>query len=345
MGTPDFARDILEKLHFSENYHIVAVYSQPDRPAGRGKKLSAPSVKVFALEHNYQVLQPLNFKDSQDVENLKSFEPDFLIVAAYGLILPQEVLDIPKIAPINIHASLLPKYRGAAPVQRAIMNMEEESGISIMKMEAGLDTGPLYSIKTYSLKNSNITSDALLKEFAVIGSFELMNVLNSFAQGENIIPKEQMESDSSYASKLVKNDGFIDWSQNAQAVHAQIRAVTSWPSPKVFFENTKLENAPCTLGVGRIGGKISDVAQLASGAQIPNPFEFWRLLDGNYAIATLDRWYILENIRPVGKREMSIKDFVNGNFSENTNSEFSFAGAKQSLSPFCKVLPLSHIKG
>ncbi len=345
MGTPNFALSILQKIHVSSFCEIVAVYTQPDRPAGRGKKLTPSAVKIYAEEHGFSVLQPFNFNKPEDVETLKNLQPDVLVVAAYGIILPQEILDIPKIAPINIHASLLPKYRGAAPVQRAIMNMDEVSGVSIMKMERGLDTGPIYSLKEYELQNLTLTSEKLLEELAVLGADELLCVLHSFYLGEKLQTLPQDNIQSCYAAKLQKNEGIIDWSKTAKEVHAQIRAVIPWPSPKVYFTNSKLQAAACTLGVGRIGSEICDFDCIANEAVKPKTGEFWSLRDGTFAIATLDRWYILDAIRPVGKRQMNIKDFVNGYFEDGIVPSFSFSNGKNSLSPLDRVLSLSEIEG
>ena len=145
-GTPDFAVPSL--LAAASRGEVAAVYTQPDRPAGRGKHLHASPVKELALQRGLEVRQPLNFKNPEDIDALAALQPDFLLVAAYGLLLPQAVLNIPRLAPVNVHASLLPKYRGAAPIQRAVMNGDAETGISIMRMEAGLDTGPVYAVRS-----------------------------------------------------------------------------------------------------------------------------------------------------------------------------------------------------
>ncbi len=313
MGTPDFARQILAALHFSSSHSIVGVYCQPDRPAGRGKKLQAPAVKIFAQEHNYAVYQPLNFKQAEDIATLRALEPDVLVVAAYGLILPQEVLDIPHIAPINVHGSLLPKYRGAAPVQRAIMDGQEQSGVCIMKMEAGLDTGPYYSSVAYDLTSpavSNMTSEDLLFALADLGSAELIKVLDGLSIHGALPLTEQDHASSTYAKKLCKEESFINFAQSANIVHAHIRGLLPWPGAKVSLLRPEKENLECSLGLGAIGSEISNMGQF-DGA-VPNAGEIWRLQDGSIALATNDKWYMLGTVCPKGKKAMQAKDFANG---------------------------------
>ncbi len=320
MGTPDFARDILARLADSSLCEIVAVYCQPDRPAGRGKKLTPPPVKVFAQEQGFAVHQPLNFKDEADRIFLQSLAPDVLVVAAYGLILPQAVLDIPRLAPINVHGSLLPKYRGAAPVQRAIMDLESESGVCIMKMEAGLDTGPVYARRVCDISAESITSPELLDMIAQDGSDVLLEVLQKLASGETIVPTAQDESQVTYASKLRKDESFLPWHENANIVHAHIRAMLPWPGSKVSILRPEKEILELQVGVGCIGAEIADLSQIEGATQIPQCGELWRLKNGQIAIATSDCWYILDFVCPKGKREMPVKDFANGYLSSINKS-------------------------
>ena len=167
MGTPDFAAVILQRLIAFDDCQIVGVYTQPDRPAGRGMKIEPSAVKKLALEHALPVFQPLNFKEAAALDELRALQPDLLVVAAYGLILPQAVLDVARLAPLNIHASLLPRYRGAAPIQRAIMAGEQISGVSIMRMQATLDTGPVYLQRALAIGIDD-TSATLHDELAAL---------------------------------------------------------------------------------------------------------------------------------------------------------------------------------
>ncbi len=311
MGTPPFAAQILSKLFASDFCSVVAAYCQPDRPAGRGKKLMPPAVKVLAQEQGVEVYQPLNFKNKDDIDFLRSLQPDVLVVAAYGLLLPQAVLDIPRIAPINIHGSLLPLYRGAAPIQRAIMDGHAETGVAIMRMEAGLDSGPVYC--TQAVPVGEHTSDSMHTLLAEVGTDTLLHVLQRMAAGENVPAVEQDHSAFTHAAKLRKEDGFIDWSKTAQEVHAQIRGVTSWPAAQGRILRLEKDFCDIKLSPGHIGAYWADYGEfLGEGQKMPQMGEVWRLHDGSLAIATADKWYILHTVRPQGKGEMDALAFANG---------------------------------
>ncbi len=311
MGTPPFAAHILEKLLAYKGCNIKAVYCQPDRPAGRGKKLVSPAVKITALENNIPVYQPLHFKDSSDQEFLASLKPDILVVAAYGLILPQRVLDIAKFAPINVHASLLPLYRGAAPIQRAILDGHKETGVSIMRMEAGLDSGPVYRKDCIDIGEH--TSDSLHDVLAELGARSLIHVLDVFLEQGEMHCQVQDHELFTHAPKMRKEDGIIFWQQKASEVHAQIRAVTSWPGAQARIIRPEKENCDIKLAPGRIGSDIENMAEYAGSVEKkPKCGEIWRLDDGTLAVATLDKWYILQNVRPVSKNEMTAEAFGRG---------------------------------
>ena len=227
MGTPDFSAAILDQALAWPGGEVVAVYTQPDRPAGRGKQMHASPVKHLALEHGIAVHQPLNFKNPADIAALTALKPDFLLVAAYGLILPQAVLDIPRLAPVNVHASLLPKYRGAAPIQRAVMNGDTETGIAIMRMEAGLDTGPVYAMRALPIGPDD-TAGSVHDALACLGGELLLEILPGIARGE-LVPRPQDSAAATYASKLSKEDGRIDFHKTVREVHNQVRGVSPWP--------------------------------------------------------------------------------------------------------------------
>ncbi len=311
MGTPPFAAHILTKLLASPFCHVTAAYCQPDRPAGRGKKLMPPAVKVVAQEHSIPVYQPVNFKNPEDIAELDALKPDVLVVAAYGLLLPQAVLDIPRIAPINIHGSLLPLYRGAAPIQRAIMDGHEETGVAIMKMEAGLDSGPVYCLAKVPVAEH--TSDSMHDLLADVGADTLLTILQDMADGKDVAYEAQDHTAFTHAAKLKKEDGFIDWSKNAAVVHARIRAVTSWPAAQARILRPEKDFCDIKLSPGFIGAEIaSDDENTTNGAKHPVAGDLWRLKDGTVAIATADRWYILSKVRPQGKGEMDAQAFANG---------------------------------
>lgn len=228
MGTPDFAVPSLEKLY--ENGHEVqCVFSQPDKPKGRGYKLTPPPVKVVAMEHGTEVLQPISLKKDADeyVKRLKELAPDVIVVAAYGKILPKEVLEIPKYGCINVHGSLLPRYRGAAPIQWAIMNGEAETGVTTMLMAEGLDTGDML-LKSAVKIGENETSAELFDRLSLIGGELLIETLEKLEKGE-IVPEKQKDEDSCYSPMITKDMCGIDFSQPARVVHKKICGLSDYP--------------------------------------------------------------------------------------------------------------------
>ena len=225
-GTPDFAAVALSALIKSE-HSIVAVYTQPDRPAGRGRKLRASPVKDLALKYDIPVFQPANLKDTEAQDALRSFKADIMVVAAYGLILPQVVLDIPRLGCLNIHASLLPRWRGAAPIQRAIAAGDHESGITIMQMNAGLDTGDMLQ-RSSCLITDKDTGGSLHDRLADIGASAILQTLDDIAR-QKISPEKQNDSLAIYAHKLDKKEAQIDWHQSATGIERLIRAFNPWP--------------------------------------------------------------------------------------------------------------------
>ncbi len=234
-GTPEFAATALQALlnaQTSHDFKLVAVYSQPDRPAGRGQKLSASPVKQLALTHGLPVYQPLNFKASTAdglaaQAELVALQPDLLIVAAYGLILPQAVLDMPRLGCLNIHASILPRWRGAAPIHRALLAGDSETGITIMQMNAGLDTGDMLRIVRTPILATD-TSGRLHDRLAVLGGEAMLATLANLTADQAAAIKQD-ESQVSYAHKLSKAEGQIDWSQSATVIDRQIRGLQPWP--------------------------------------------------------------------------------------------------------------------
>ncbi len=220
-GTPAFAAHHLQAL-LGSRHRIVAVYTQPDRAAGRGKQVQASPVKTLALAHGLPVIQPASFKDEQEQQRLAAFKPDVLIVVAYGLILPQTVLNIPRFGCINVHASLLPQWRGAAPVERAILAGDAETGVTIMQMDAGLDTGAMLSKATVTIDadDDRLTVEAKLTE---AGSQSLLHCLDNL-QSLRSHAQQQDDRLSTYARKLDKSEALIDWTRSAEEINRQIRA-------------------------------------------------------------------------------------------------------------------------
>lgn len=225
-GTPDFAAVALKAL-IESPHEVIAVYTQPDRPAGRGRKLQASPVKQLALENNIPVYQPKSLKGDVEQQGLKDLDADVMIVAAYGLILPQVVLDTPKMGCLNIHASLLPRWRGAAPIQRAILAGDKETGITIMQMNAGLDTGDMLSTTLCEIEK-NETGGSLHDKLAELGANSLLTTLDNLQTG-NIKPVVQDDELATYAHKLDKQEAQINWNNTAQQIDQQVRAFNPWP--------------------------------------------------------------------------------------------------------------------
>lgn len=236
-GTPDFAAQHLQAL-LDSNHQVIGVYSQPDRPAGRGRKLAASPVKALALEHGIDVQQPLSFKDEASKNTLKDFNADIMVVVAYGLLLPQAVLDTPKLGCINVHGSLLPRWRGAAPIQRAILAGDNSSGITIMQMEAGLDTGPML-LKAETPITQDDTSASLYAKLASLGCTSLIEALDAL-QESALTPQVQDDAQANYASKLVKAEGAINWHQSAKEISLQVRGLNPWPVAYSDWQNNRL---------------------------------------------------------------------------------------------------------
>jgi methionyl-tRNA formyltransferase len=230
-GTPEFAVPALELLVQSE-HNVVAVYTQPDRPAGRGRILAQSPVKVCALKHDINVYQPQSLKAESEITHLASFNPDLIVVAAYGLLLPSSVLSVPRLGCINIHASLLPRWRGAAPIQRAIQAADQESGISIMQMDAGLDTGDILATSSVTIL-AEWTSADLSDGLQLLGANLLMETLEQFDSGEPTrVPQDN--ASATYAHRIEKSEARIDWNKNAKTIQREIRAFVPWP---VSFTN------------------------------------------------------------------------------------------------------------
>ncbi len=225
-GTPDFAATCLQHL-LKSDHEVVAVYSQPDRPAGRGKKLQPSPVKQLALDHNIPVEQPINFKDPESIDTLHHYQADLMIVVAYGLLLPKAVLDAPRLGCINVHASLLPRWRGAAPIQRAIEAGDTQTGVGIMQMEEGLDTGPVWHEVRIPIAEDE-TGASLHDKLAELGGKALLETLPIIIAG-NQHPEPQSEQGITYAHKLQKQEAQIDWTLAAMDIERKIRAFNSWP--------------------------------------------------------------------------------------------------------------------
>lgn len=316
MGTPEFAAVILKQLLESPDVEVVGVYTQPDRPAGRGKKLTAPAVKLAALERGLPVFQPLNFKQGEAgdaaVAELAALAPDILVVAAYGLLLPQRVLDIPARMPINVHASLLPRYRGAAPIQRAIMNGDAVTGVTIMKMEKGLDTGPMLMQRAVGI-DINDTSADLHDELAREGADLLLLALERLRAGSlPAIPQENEKA--THAAKLSKEEALIDFSLPAAVIHAHIRGVTPWPGAVAHVCRPGQEALAVHMAPGAfpLSSVMQEACAAARAGGAARPGAVIGLVENALLVACGDGCCAFTSLRPSGGKSLDAASFCNG---------------------------------
>lgn len=256
MGTPGFALDTLRGL-IEANLQLVGVFTQPDRPKGRGKKLALPPVKELAQQHSIPVFQPQKLRDPVVVEELKELAPDLIVVVAYGQILPQAVLDIPQYGCINVHASLLPKYRGAAPINKVIIDGGTETGVTTMLMDVGLDTGDMLIKRTLTI-GPDETASQLHDRLALLGREAMDETLRQLCAG-TLSPIKQDDSETCYASMMKKEDGLIDWTLSAGQIHNLVRGLNPWPAAYTSFngEILKVGQTLVASGSGDAGSVVS----------------------------------------------------------------------------------------
>lgn len=302
MGTPEFAATVLRHVLQSDDVTVAAVYTQPDRPCGRGKKCRPGAVKELALEKGLPVHQPESFKDPAEVATLAAYRPDVLLVAAYGMILPQAVLDVPRLMPLNVHASLLPAWRGAAPIERAIAHGDTLTGVTIMRMVAALDAGPMIMQRALAI-GVNDTAGMLRAELADMGGSLLAHCLKRLRVG-GVPMVEQAPDKVTFAKKIDKAEAFIDWNRPAAEVHNLIRAMT--PHPGAFFFWQQAPDKPA-LRIIAHPGKVG--CPLPPGAC---PGDILGLMECHLAIACADAVYLIPTVVPAGKRPMDAKAFSCG---------------------------------
>ncbi|MFM2606304.1 methionyl-tRNA formyltransferase [Vibrio chagasii] len=296
-GTPDFAARHLAALLSSE-HEVIAVYTQPDRPAGRGKKLTASPVKNIALENNIPVYQPENFKSDEAKQELADLNADIMVVVAYGLLLPQVVLDTPRLGCINVHGSILPRWRGAAPIQRSIWAGDKETGVTIMQMDIGLDTGDMLSIATLPIEATD-TSASMYEKLAGLGPDALVECLADIASGKAVAEKQDDEL-ANYAKKLSKEEARINWSDDAAHIERCVRAFNPWPM-------SHFEAAENSIKVWQ-----SRVAEQTSDKPAGTILQADKT--GIY-VATGQSVLVLEQLQVPGKKAMSVQDILNSRAS------------------------------
>lgn len=296
-GTPDFAAQHLQALLNSE-HNVIAVYTQPDKPAGRGKKLQASPVKQLAEVHNIPVFQPKSLRNAEAQAELKALNADVMVVVAYGLILPEAVLNAPKYGCLNVHGSLLPRWRGAAPIQRSIWAGDKETGVTIMQMDIGLDTGDMFHKVTTPIE-PNETSASLYAKLAELAPPALLEVLRGL-ENQTFKAEKQDESQSNYAEKLSKEEAKLDWNLSAIQLERNIRAFNPWPISFLTLEvegieqSIKIYQATVLPHQNKPTGTILSVDK--TGIQI----------------ATQDGVLNITQLQPAGKKPMLVQDFLNG---------------------------------
>lgn len=296
-GTPDFAARHLAALLSSE-HDVIAVYTQPDRPAGRGKKLTASPVKNIALEHDIPVYQPENFKSDEAKQELADLNADLMVVVAYGLLLPQAVLDTPKLGCINVHGSILPRWRGAAPIQRSIWAGDKETGVTIMQMDIGLDTGDMLKIATLPIESTD-TSATMYEKLAELGPDALVECLADIAEG-NAVAEKQDDELANYAKKLSKEEARIDWSDDAEHIERCVRAFNPWPMSHFEAADNSIK-----VWQSRVDEQITDKP---AGTILQADKTGIYITTGNGVL-------VLEQLQVPGKKAMAVQDILNSRAS------------------------------
>ena len=292
MGTPEYACRSLKKLH--EKHDIVMVYSQPDRPSGRGHKMSPPPVKQLALELSLPVHQPVRLNDRSEIEFLKRLNPDCIVVVAYGIILPRDILEIPRLGCINAHGSLLPRHRGASPMQQAILAGDEMTGVTTMLMDEGMDTGDILLMHQTPVAQKTI--DQLHDELADL-SAELLDRTLELLDRDDLIPQPQNDNQASYTKKISRRDGVVDWSLSAEELIRKWRAYYPWPGLTTTYRGKYLKLVELEALTGRQG----------------QPGTVTSLSDQGIDISTGNGILRIKQLQPAGKRVMTVSDFLRGN--------------------------------
>ena len=295
MGTPEFAVPCLQKI-IDEGHEVLAVVTQPDKPKGRGKKLAMPPVKELALKYNIDVYQPVKAREESFVEKLKEINPELIVVVAFGQILPKSILDIPKFGCVNVHASLLPKYRGAAPLNWVIINGEEKTGVTTMYMDVGLDTGDMI-LKSERPLDDEITAGELHDKMMIDGANVLKETIDLIAQGK--APREKQNDDETcYSPIMDKTLGNIDWNKSAKDIHNLVRGVNPWPSAYTTYENQTMK-----IWKTKVVDKNSDKAP---GTILKVDKEGIEVNTGNGVIQ-------ISEIQMSGKKRMVVSEYIKGN--------------------------------
>ncbi len=304
-GTPDFAAQHLVAL-LNSKHNIVAVYCPPDKPAGRGKKLTACATKLLALEHSIPVEQPINFKAVSDQEKLTQYNADVMVVVAYGLLLPEAILNAPRLGCINVHGSLLPEWRGAAPIQRSLEAGDEKTGVTIMQMDKGLDTGDMILTAECIIEHTD-TSASLYEKLALLGPTALVDTLALMAQGDYNAEEHNTSQDNSlatYAHKLDKTEAELDWQLSAIELDRKIRAYIPWPVAQFTFTESNTEKKQ-----HRIRTWQASTLDVNSDKPIGTIISVDK---SGIVVATANGAICLEVLQLPGKKALPVQDIING---------------------------------
>lgn len=290
MGSPDFSLATLRAL--ANTYEVVGVVTQPDRASGRGREVKAPPVKVLAQELNLPIMQPEKLRQPEAMEQLRVWNPDLIVVAAFGQILRKDVLELPRFGCINVHASLLPRWRGAAPINAAILAGDEETGVTIMRMDVGLDTGPMLSKRSIRL-TPNDTAGSVFESLSTLGADLLIETLPDYLSGK-LQPVPQPAEGDTYAPMMKKEEGKLDFTDDVNALERHVRAFNPWPGAFMDFDGTmlKVHRAHVEQGSAEAGQRLIEKNQPAVGAR--------------------GGLLILDEVQPAGKKSMSGKSFLAG---------------------------------
>ncbi len=291
MGTPDFSVPALKALHESD-HNILLVVTQPDRPKGRGKKLLQTPVKEYALSCGYETYQPKSLNNQESFEFLKKFNPDFYVVVAFGQILNKDILSVPKISPVNIHASLLPKYRGSAPIHRSLLKGDSETGITTMFMNEGMDTGDMLLTSKIDIEDDD-TTETLHDKLSEIGADLIIETLDNF---ESITPQAQDNSIASHAPMLSKKEGLINWSKSTEEIDFFVRGMTSWPGAYTYHGDKRLK----IFSVEKLSEKSSEKPGIIINCK------------DTLQISTGDSSILIKEIQGASGKRMYAADFLRG---------------------------------
>jgi methionyl-tRNA formyltransferase len=294
MGSPDFALPSLSRLAAVPTCQVVGVVTQPDRESGRGRELKAPPVKVLALELNIPVIQPEKLRAPDAMDQLRAWNPDLIVVAAFGQILKKDVLELPRYGCINVHASLLPRWRGAAPINAAILHGDEETGVTIMQVDAGLDTGPMLVKKSIRIRHDD-TAGSVLQVLSTLGADLLTETLPEYFSG-NLKPVSQPAEGATYAPMLKKEDGLLDFMRPAVELERRVRAMNPWPGAWFEWNGNPLKVLRASIVSGGKG--------LAGGSRFA--------VEGKPAVQSSEGALVLDEVQPAGKKVMSGKSFLSG---------------------------------